>query len=122
MGKPTHDDAMVMLNLLQWSAQANHQDAVRFIWSDKFLEDHKAFIEKYPRGTKEFGYAVMECGWFETIGALWKHDLFSEELLFDWILIRPTWERLKGFVLGQREAIGEEKLYEFFEALAKKQN
>lgn len=122
MAKPTHEDALVMLNLLQWAAQADLNKASRFVWGDEYIEEYNKFIEKYPRGTKEYGYASLVCGYFETIGALWKNDLFNQDLLFDWILVTPSWERLKGFALGLRNETGEEKMYEHFEALSAAQS
>ena len=118
MTKPTHQDAMVMLNVMQWAALADLNTASRFVWGDDFIEEFKELVEKYPRGTKEYSYVVLVCGYFETIGTLWKNDLFNEDLLFDWILVAPSWDRLKGFALGLREQIGEKRLYENFEALA----
>lgn len=55
----------------------------------------------------------------ETLGKLYKNDLFNEELLFDWLAVSMVWERIKGFALGLREAAGEPRLYENFEAMAK---
>ena len=50
---------------------------------------------------------------------LWKHGLFHEDLLFDWLSISYMWNRLKGFALGLRSEVGSEALYEHFEAMAK---
>ena len=118
MAKPTHQDALVMLNLMQWAAMANLSEASRFVWGERFIEDFDEFVEKYPIGTEEYAYATLVSGYYETIGTLWKNDLLNEDLLFDWILVTPSWNRLKGFTLGLRESVGEEKLYENFEALS----
>ena len=121
MTKPTYEDASLMLQFAIWGATAGNQKAGAFIWSDKFLTDFKQFKEKYPVGTEEYSYAVQICGWYETLGTLFKHGLFNRELLFDWLLVSAIWDRLKGFVLGVREEAKEPRLYEFFEAMAKAQ-
>jgi hypothetical protein len=121
MAKPTYEDASLMLQFAIWGATAGNQKAGAFIWSDKFLTDFKQFKEKYPVGTEEYSYAVQLCGWYETLGTLFKHGLFNRELLFDWLLVSAIWDRLKGFVLGVREEAKEPRLYEFFEAMAKAQ-
>ena len=39
----------------------------------------------------------------ETIGALWKHGLLSEDLLFGWLWVSDVWERVQGLALAQRQ-------------------
>ena len=121
MAKPTYQDASLMLQLAQWGAATGLPKANSFLWSDKFETDYKEFVRKYPVGTDEHSYASQICGWFETLGTLFKYDLFNSELLFDWLLVSGVWERIKGFALGVREEAKEPKLYENFEAMAKAQ-
>tara|TARA_B100000035_G_scaffold297713_1_gene290745 strand:- start:109 stop:471 length:363 start_codon:yes stop_codon:yes gene_type:complete len=119
MGKPTKDDADIMLQLMRWGAAQNLQDAMNWIWSDAFIDDYVQFAEKYPPGSAEYGKASKVCGWFESIGTLYKHGLISGELLFDWITVKLPWSRLESFALGVRKKAGEPRLYENFEAMAK---
>jgi hypothetical protein len=56
---------------------------------------------------------------FELMATLWKHKLINETLLFDWILVEPRWKRVEKFIRGYREATGEKRFFENFEALAK---
>ena len=121
MAKPTYQDATLMLQFAQWGATSGLQKASAFMWSDKFEIDYKEFLKKYPVGTDEYSYASQICGWYETLGTLFKHDLFNRELLFDWLLVSAVWDRLKRFVLGVREEAKDPRLYEVFEAMAKAQ-
>ena len=121
MAKPTHEDAMLMLQMAQLGAVSGMRDATRFLWSDAFEQDYDEFVSKYPRGSQEYSYVSQICGWYETLGTFYKHKLFNEELLFDWLLVSGVWNRIKGFALGLREEMGEPKLYENFEAMAKAQ-
>ena len=59
--------------------------------------------------------------WYETIGTLHKHGLLNEDLLFDWLAIDLTWDRMKSHALGWREEIGNTHMYENFEAMANAQ-
>ncbi len=121
MAKPTHQDANIMLQLLQVWAAFDVSDAVGWVWSDEFIPEFAEFVKKYPAGTEEYGNASKVCMYLESVGALYKHGLFSEELLFDWLGVDIVWERIKGFALGLREAADDPRLYENFEAMASAQ-
>jgi hypothetical protein len=51
---------------------------------------------------------------------LWVNGLFNEKLIGDWLAVDMVWQRVKGFALGVREQTGNTRIYEHFEALAKK--
>jgi len=94
-------------------------NAINWMRSDEFIPDYPEFVEKFPVGSKKYGRATLICGAMETLGTLYKHGLFNEELLFDWLAVSMVWERIKGFALGLREVAGDPRLYENFEAMAK---
>jgi hypothetical protein len=118
MAKPTYRDATLMLQLAQWQATLNVGEALNWMWSDQFVVDFEEFVKKYPWGSEESGWAAKICGVFETLGSLYKHGLFNEDLLFDWLAVSAVWERIKGYALGVRQGAGNPRLYENFEALA----
>jgi hypothetical protein len=121
MSEPTYQDAQLMIQMSQWWATAGLQKAWNWVWSDEYLPDYGEFIDKYPAGSKQFGHVNNVCGAMETLGTLYKHGLFSGELLFDWLAVDLMWDRVGGFALGVREATGHEGIYENFEAMAKAQ-
>lgn len=121
MAKPTYQDATLMLQIAQWGAASGANEAANWIWSDQFIPDYTGFVKKYPPGSDGFANVSKVCGWYETIGTLYKQGLINEELLFDWLAAYLVWDRVKGFALGQREESGEPRIYENFEALAKAQ-
>jgi hypothetical protein len=45
----------------------------------------------------------------------------NEDLLFDWLAVDLTWDRMKSHALGWREEIGNPHMYENFEAMANAQ-
>lgn len=121
MAKPTHQDAIIMLRLYQLSAIAGLSEATNWMWSDNFITDYAEFIKKYPPGSEGYEKATRICGYYETIGTLYKNGLFNEELLFDWLAVYLVWDRIKNFAIGLREEAREPRLFENFEAMAKAQ-
>ena len=119
MAKPTHQDATLLLQLVQLHSTTGLSEAMNWVWSDHFILDYDNFIKKYPAGCYENIKVSKICGHFETIGTLWKHKLINEELLFDWFAIAMVWDSVKGFALGVRQESGEPRIYDNFEAMAK---
>ena len=93
-------------------------EALNWLWSDQFVVDYEEFAKKYPFGSEGRDSAATICGAFETLGTLYKHGLFNEDLLFDWLVVPMVWERIKGYALGVRLEAGNPGIYENFEALA----
>jgi hypothetical protein len=83
MAKSTYRDAMVILQIGQLWTTSGASKAFNWLWSDQFIPDYAAFVEKYPRGSEGWHNAFLLLKHYETIGALWKHGLIYEELLFD---------------------------------------
>lgn len=118
---PTREDAALMLQVAQLGALRGVHTASNWVWSDKFMPDYGEFIKKYPRGSEGYGAARLVATHYETIGTLWKQKLIHQDLLFDWLLVTGIWERMKGFVLGERREAGEPKLGENFQKMASAQ-
>jgi hypothetical protein len=119
MSAPTHEDAVVLLKLYELSGSEGLAKAVRFVFSDDFVNDYTAFQKKYAPPSDEEDLVFTFAAFFELMGTLWKHKLIDEALLFDWILVPPRWKRVDKFISGFREKMGEKRLFENFEALAK---
>ena len=119
MAQATHQDATLLVQLAQWMTSSGAADDVNWMFGNPDVKDYKTFIGKNPPGSAGFGKASKVCAVFETIGTLYKHHLINEELLFDWLAISLIWNVAAPFALGQRATVGEPRLYENFEALAK---
>lgn len=121
-GKPDPSDAQVMIALYEAQAAHNLGEVMGYIWSNDFPTDFKEFRKSFPPGsnsTQERGlYRAL--GYFETIGTLYRNNLISEDLIFDWLAVDMTWARLKGFVLGVRKEIGQSRMFENFEYMARR--
>lgn len=121
MTKPTYQDATLMIQIAQWGSASGVQDAVNWTWSDEFEADFEEFTKKHPPGSEGAAKVNKILGWYESIGTLYKQGLFNEELLFDWLAAYLVWDRVKNLAIGWREQIGNPKISENFEALAKAQ-
>jgi hypothetical protein len=122
MAKPTHEDAELMIQIAQWSSLHGLSEAQNWVWSDDAsLEDYAQFNAKHPRGSEGRLKANKVCQFYETLGTLYKQGLFSGDLLFDWLAVDSTWDRVKAFALGVRAEAADPRLYENFEAAAKSQ-
>ena len=119
MAKPTYDDANVLLQAAQLYNSSNLSDTARWIWSDDFPTKYSDFIDQNPPGSDGHAKLLRYAGYFETVATLWKHGLFNQDLLLDWLLI--PWPRLSDIIIGERERIGEKRLWENFEALGEAQ-
>ncbi len=119
MAEPNHEDAQVMLKCAELYNAMDLGRVTNWIYEDDFPVEHESFLARYPSSSEEFADFRRYVGYFETLGTLWKHGLFNEDLLFDWLLI--PWDRIEDIVIGEREAAGVERLFENFEALGMRQ-
>jgi hypothetical protein len=119
MAKPTHEDAVLMIQLAEFLVTSGTEEAKDWLWSDEFVPDYADFAKKYPPGSECHLRANKICSYFEMLGTLYKHELLNEDLLFDWLGVSMVWGKVRGFALGMRQATGEPRLYENFEAMAK---
>jgi hypothetical protein len=118
MAKPTQEDAKIILEFAKMAMQPQLANAFTWLFAEQLPTDYDSFKKAYPPGSRERLWADQTCGFFETIGALWKHGLINEDLLFDAFWVSGPWERIKVFALGQRKEFDNPKIYELFEALA----
>jgi hypothetical protein len=121
-GKPDTSDAQVMIALYEAQAAHNLGEVVGYIWSNDFPTDFKEFRQTFPQGSNstEERNVHRALGHFETIGTLYRNNLINEDLLFDWLAIDHLFARVKGFVLGVRKEIGQPRMFENFEYMARR--
>jgi hypothetical protein len=121
MASPTPQDAQLVVQLAQVAATQRLDEAVAWLFANEMPTEPTAFVERYPRGSEGHRHAVAALNYMETIGALWKHGLLNEALLFDWLWISGVWERVKGLALAERQEFGDAHLWEHVEAMAQAQ-
>lgn len=109
MAAPTHEDAVLMVQLAQWTTSLGLEDAMPELFSPEFDPEAADLDNVAVR-------KVLMVG--ESIGTLTKHNLLSKELVNDWLWIEGMWSRVGPAARRARAELGEERLYENFEALA----
>jgi histone H1/5 len=121
-GQPDTSDAQVMIALYEAQAAHNLGEVMGYIWSSDFPTDFKEFRQSFPQGSNSTEERNLHraLGHFETIGTLYRNNLISEDLLFDWLAIDHLFARVKGFVLGVRKEIGQPRMFENFEYMARR--
>jgi hypothetical protein len=109
MAKPTREDAQLLLQAAQWGTSIGLGDAMGALFSEEFDPESAEFTDEAVRTALVFG---------ESLGTLVKHDLLSRELVEDWLWVGGLWDRVGPAARKARERLGEQRLYENFEALA----
>jgi hypothetical protein len=105
----THEDAVLVVELAKLGAMNGLAEAAGKIFADDFDPDAAELSDPSVR---------IVLGWNETVATLVKNDLLNRELVYDWLWVAGTWDRVGPAALRAREAAGVVVLYENFEALA----
>jgi hypothetical protein len=115
MAKPTREDATLLIQVIQLGTSNGLSEATRWMYSDEFIPEYSEFVKKYPQHSEQYSRVAKVFGHFETIGTFVKQGLLSEDLVFDLLLV--PWDRMKSFVLGQRDEMKNLRYGENFEWL-----
>ncbi|SEJ58957.1 DUF4760 domain-containing protein [Demequina mangrovi] len=107
---PTHDDATLMMELLQWHTASGGMEASRFMMSPDF---DAAAADSHDRHV----FVMLMMG--ETIGTFVKQGLLDAGLVYDLWAVGLVWDRVGPAALRAREKYGVPALWENFEALAR---
>ncbi len=105
----THEDAVLVVELAKLGAMNGLAEAAGKIFADDFDPDAAELSDPSVR---------IVLGWNETVATLVKNDLLDRDLVYDWLWVAGTWDRVGPAALRAREAAGVAVLYENFEALA----
>jgi hypothetical protein len=105
----THEDAVLVVELAKLGAMNGLAEAIGKVFADDFDPDAAELSDPSVR---------VVLGWNETVATLVKNDLLSRDLVYDWLWVAGTWDRVGAAAVRAREAAGVAVLYENFEALA----
>jgi hypothetical protein len=109
----TREDATLIVELSKWGAMIGLQDASRRIYADDFD------IEGADALDADVQTVLV---WHETIGTLVKNMLLDRALVYDWLWVAGSWDRVGPAALKAREQAGVPELFANFEELAKGQS
>jgi hypothetical protein len=105
----TKEDASLMVQLLTMGGQMGLQDAMRNMMSEGFDPDKVSPNDPAVHTVLSFG---------EVLGTFVKQGLLDRGLVVDLLWVQGMWAKAGPAGLKAREASGEPRLYENFEALA----
>jgi hypothetical protein len=98
-----------MVDLAKWGAMIGLVEASRKIFADDFDAD-AADAQDNEVQTMLFFH--------ETVGTLVKNELLDRALVYDWLWVKGSWDRVGPAALRAREKAGVPALFENYEALA----
>lgn len=105
----TREDATLMVQLMSLGAQTGFQDAMSHIFRDDFDPQRVGLDNPSVQSVLALG---------ETIGTFVKQGVLDGGLVHDLLWVEGMWAKVGPAALRAREALGEQRLYENFEALA----
>jgi hypothetical protein len=105
----THEDAVLVVQIVRWGTEMQLDEAVAELFADGFDPESASMDNPAVRKTLSFG---------ETVGTLVKQGLLNRDLVYDLWWVEGIWGRVGPAALRQREKFGEARLYENLEALA----
>jgi hypothetical protein len=106
----TYDDAALAVQLARWGTELGLEDAVQAIFSDAFDPARGSLDEAPVRNMLSFG---------EVVGTLVKQGVFDRGLALDLWWVEGMWARLGPAAERERDRLGEPRLFENIEALAR---
>jgi hypothetical protein len=106
----TYDDAALVVQLVRWGTELGLSEAVHTLLSEGFEPSIASTDDVAVRKVLEFG---------EVVGTLVKQNVLNKDLVLDLWWAAGAWERVRLAAEHDRERVGEPRLYENFEALAK---
>jgi hypothetical protein len=108
----TREDAVLVVELAKYAAMLGLADATGKIFGDEFDPERAEPGDPAVR---------IVLGFNETVATLVKNGLLDRNLVFDWLWMAGTWDRVGPAAERARKQTGALNLYENFEALASAQ-
>src|SRR3954449_3929621 len=107
---PTNEEAMLMMEMHKWHAMIGGAEAALKVHAPEFDRDKADSLDPEVQTTLVF---------YETLGAFVKNGLLSKDFVLDLLWAKGAWDRVGPAALRVREELGEPKLFEHFEELAR---
>jgi hypothetical protein len=108
----TREDATLIVELAKWGAMIGLPEASRRIYADDFDVEGADALDPDVQTVLVF---------HETIGTFVKNHLLDRELVYDWLWVSGSWDRVGPAARAAREHAGVPRVFENFEALAEGQ-
>ena len=119
MSKPTKEDAELFLRYFGiMRSDEDFKKAAKWFHSELDAKSYKVFKKKYPTGSEGYGNLMLFASYWEVLSTLVNNGLLNEDLVFDMFLF--PWKKVEPIVYGLRKELKAARLFENFEALARR--
>jgi len=99
----------LIVELAKWGSMLGIGEAQAALYSDEFDPETADALDMHVQTVLTFN---------ETVGTLVRNKLLDRDLVYDWLWVTGSWERVGPAAIRMREARGVPQLWENFEALA----
>jgi hypothetical protein len=106
----TYQDAELIVQILQWGSQMGIEDALGKIHAEGFDPEKADANDPDVRKVLYFG---------EAIATFVKQNVLDRDLVLDLWAVQSSWRSVGPAALRARQRVGEPRLYENYEALAR---
>jgi hypothetical protein len=107
----TYQDAELIVQILQWGSQMGVEDALSATHAEGFDPEKADANDPDIRKVLYFG---------EAIATFVKQNVLDRDLVLDLWAVHSSWRRVGPAALRERQRMGEPRLYENYEALARR--
>jgi hypothetical protein len=100
---------VLIVELAKWGTMLGLGEAQTALYSDEFDPETADALDMHVQTVLTF---------HETVGTLVRNNLLDRDLVYDWLWVAGSWERVGPAAIRMRERVGVPQLFEHFEALA----
>jgi hypothetical protein len=121
-GKPsTPEDARLLVEIMNGVVAEQALEGMELLWAYEAAPTFEAFIADHAKASDEYRNMIAVLTLFERIGTFVKHQVLNEVLVLDMLWATGPWERCQNIVSDLRSQRENERLFENFEWLARRE-
>jgi hypothetical protein len=112
---------MLLVEIMNGDVAQQALEGMELLWTYEMAPSFEAFITDYSRTTDEYRNMIAVLTLFERIGTFVRHDVLNEVLVLNMLWAIGAWERCENIVRDLRSQRDNERLFENFEWLARRE-
>lgn len=119
MKPPAHEDAILLLAILNGATGEQALEGMELLWTFKEAPTYDQLVSSHPPGSLGYRNVMSLLTTGERLGTFVKNGVLNRELTLDLIWMAGVWERTRMFVEDLRVLRSNQKLFENLEYLGK---